>query len=211
MAVGTLIESTSQHIHQQFNQGVDAFTAGTQRVARGTVAGMLGGLVAAWMMNQYQAIESRPVNVRKEELRRSYAKPKRAGKTAKTAATKAASSAGDEPTVKAAETVSRQLFDHELTPSEKQIAGPTVHYGYGALVGGLYGGLSELMPSVGMGIGIPYATLLWLLGSETAVPALGLAKSPTQVPIEKHATAMATHFVYGLTLDICRRIFRLLL
>jgi uncharacterized membrane protein YagU involved in acid resistance len=59
-----------------------------------------------------------------------------------------------------------------------------------------------------MGLGIPYSTLLWLGGDEIALPALGLSKPPTDVPAEKHASALAMHFVYGITLDISRRVLR---
>jgi len=203
MSVSQAIKSTSCQVQKK----VDAFTAGAARVGRGTAAGFLGGLIASWMMNQYQAIESKPVNLRREEERLAYARPKGRQKKSEHAEQNSKSD-GDDATVKVAEQVSRKLFDHPLSPAEKKIAGPTVHYGYGALVGALYGGLSELIPSVGMGIGIPYATLLWLFGSETAVPALGLAKPPAKVPARKHASALATHFVYGLILDISRRILR---
>jgi putative membrane protein len=183
----------------------NAVTDGAARVARGTVSGFLGGMLASWVMTQYRAVESRPVNVRKRE----EAEP--VSKASKRKAAKHAESDGDEPTVKVAEAVSRKLFEHELSPSERKIAGPTVHYGYGGAVGALYGGLSELIPMVGIGLGIPYATLLWLGGDEIAVPALGLSKPPTDVPAEDHATALATHFVYGITLDISRRILRRIL
>jgi putative membrane protein len=202
MSVRDRINEASQEIHRS----ADALAYGARRVGRGTVAGALGGLVASWMMNQYQSIESRPVNVRKEELRLQYA----SANTVR-AATKTEDSKGDAPTVKLAEQVSREMFDHPLTSNQKKMAGPVVHYGYGALVGALYGGLSELIPSISTGLGIPYATLLWLFGSETAVPALGLSKVPVDVPTEKHASDLSRHFVYGVTLDISRRILRLLL
>ncbi len=208
----SMSEKVSDRIHHaslEVHKGLDAVGAGIRRVGRGTAAGFLGGLVASWMMTQYQQIEAKPVKVRREELRQAYATP-RPRKRAVHAVSVAHASA-EEPTVKAAQKVSRKLFEHELTPVEKQISGPAVHYGYGAMVGALYGGLSELIPSVSAGLGIPYATILWLAGSETAVPALGLGKPATQVPAEKHASAMATHFVYGMTLDISRRIFRRLI
>jgi putative membrane protein len=176
----------------------------TARVARGTVAGFMGGIIASWVMNQYQAVESRPVNVRKHEKEMAATRP------GKSESKKSKSDNGD-PTVKVAQMVSRKLIHHELTPAEKKIAGPTVHFGYGAAVGALYGGLSELLPTVSIGLGIPYATLLWLGGDEIAVPALGLGKLPTEVPTEEHASKVATHFVYGITLDISRRILRRIL
>jgi putative membrane protein len=200
----------------EIHHGIDVFTGTVRRVARGTASGFIGGVLASWMMNQYKAIESRPVKVRREEMRqryaaaatRSQATPMHEAQAARSTAPQVETEKGDQATVKLAEHVSRNLFDHPLTPAEKKIAGPTVHFGYGGLVGALYGGLSELIPTVSIGLGIPYATVLWLVGSEVAVPAMGLSKPATEVPVEKHASNMATHFVYGLTLDISRRILR---
>ena len=41
-----------------------------------------------------------------------------------------------------------------------------------------------------------------------AVPALGLAKPPTEHPPHTHADALAAHFAYGLTTDLLRRALR---
>jgi uncharacterized membrane protein YagU involved in acid resistance len=215
MSVSQQIHSASAKVGDELHELEHA----ARRLARGTVAGFLGGLAAAWVMNRYQEMEERTVKLHREQLRLAYAGPESKHSGRPLAAhvappvTPAVAEAEieNQPTVKAAEQMSRKLFEHELSSTEKKLAGPAVHYGYGAVVGALYGGLSELIPTVGIGLGIPYAALLWLAGSEAAVPALGLAKPPTQVPAQKHATAVATHFVYGLTLDISRRILRRLL
>jgi uncharacterized membrane protein YagU involved in acid resistance len=215
MSVSQQIHSASAKVGDELHELEQA----AQRLARGTVAGFLGGLAAAWVMNRYQEMEERTVKLHREQLRLAYAGPesKQSGRPlaghVAPPVTPAVAEAEieNQPTVKAAEQMSRKLFEHELSSTEKKLAGPAVHYVYGAVVGALYGGLSELIPTVSIGLGIPYAALLWLAGSEAAVPALGLAKPPTQVPAEKHATAVATHFVYGLTLDISRRILRRLL
>jgi hypothetical protein len=173
------------------------------RVAKGAVTGFLGGVIASWVMNQYQTIEARPVNVRRRERELTSAgwQPAPESKSAD----------GADPKVKVAEIVSRRLFDHPLSQTEQSVAAPVVHYGYGGAVGALYGGLSEVLPTVKIGLGIPYASLLWLGGAEIALPALGLAKSPTTVSTDKHASALATHFVYGITLDIARRVINRLI
>jgi uncharacterized membrane protein YagU involved in acid resistance len=176
---------------------------GASRVGRGMVAGFIGGAIAAYLMNRYQEIESRPVNVRREEQRRRDC--------GETVAAHSSEHKNGDPKVKFAQRISRKLFDHELSDLEKKAASPAVHYGHRAVAGALYGGLAELIPGVGIGLGIPYAALLWLGEDEIALPAMGLAKSPTQAPLEKHASALATNFVFGISLDISRRILRRLL
>jgi uncharacterized membrane protein YagU involved in acid resistance len=104
-----------------------------------------------------------------------------------------------------AETVSREVFQHPLSRQEKSVAGPAVHYGYGAAVGGVYGALAEAAPVVTAGAGLSYAAALWLLGDEVAVPLLGLSKAPSQYPLSTHISALASHLVYGLTLELTRR------
>ncbi len=176
---------------------------GAVRVGRGTIAGFIAGAVAAYVMTKYEEIENRPMSVRRNEAAARAAGPEVAVTTSPPP--------DADPKVKAAQHVSRKLFEHELSDGEKKVAAPVVHYGYGATVGALYGGLSELVPTVGIGLGIPYAALLWLGGDEIAVPALGFSKPPSQVPAESHVSALATHFVYGLTLDVTRRILRRIL
>jgi hypothetical protein len=74
-----------------------------------------------------------------------------------------------------------------------------VHYGYGLLVGGLYGavrGGSAGVPDVLGGLG--YGTGLWLFGSELAQPLLGLSAGPTTAPLSSHAYGLGAHFAFGL-------------
>jgi putative membrane protein len=170
-------------------------------VVRGMVAGMLAGCAASWAMNQFQGL--RPQN-----------QPHKGDEDGGGEAREKASmqehheSEEDNATVKTAQMVSRKVFQHELSEPEKQVAGPAVHYAYGTLIGGLYGGLAELLPGVASGVGLPFGAALWLLGDEIAVPALGLSKGPTEFEPDVHADALAAHFMYGATLDLMRRVLR---
>jgi hypothetical protein len=114
----------------------------------------------------------------------------------------------DDTTVKAASAISEGIFDHELTKSEKKIAGSAVHYSLGTGVGGLYGAVAELAPEVTTGAGLPFGAAFWLVVDEGAVPLLGLSKGPTEYPLSTHAYALASHFVYGLTAETIRRAIR---
>jgi uncharacterized membrane protein YagU involved in acid resistance len=100
------------------------------------------------------------------------------------------------------------VFGHELTPSEKGVAGPVVHYALGTAVGGLYGAVVEVEPELRVGAGLPFGAVFWLVVDEAAVPLLGLSKGPTEYPLSTHVYALASHLVYGLTTDIVRRTLR---
>jgi hypothetical protein len=111
-------------------------------------------------------------------------------------------------TVATAEAVSETVFHHELSHREKEIAGPAVHFGFGALMGGVYGALAEVSPPVTTGAGTGFAASLWLLADEIAIPALGLGKPPQKTRPKTHVQALSAHLVYGATVEVVRRLLR---
>lgn len=168
-------------------------------VLKGLAAGVVGGLVASWVMDEFQAGWSK-VSESLEASQKSSKKKKQKSQ---------GSSEEQEPaTVKAAEAISENVFDHRLTKAEKKIAGPAVHYAMGATSGAIYGVAAELVPFVTVGAGIPFGGAVWLIADDAALPALGLSKSPTEYPLSIHAYALASHLVYGLTTDVVRRALR---
>jgi hypothetical protein len=174
---------------------------------KGIVAGAAGGLVASWVMNQFQALAKRFAEdfeeVRKERRAKGgngNAEGAKGGKGSQEA------EESEDATVKTAEKVSEAVFHHELTEEEKKLAGPAVHYAFGTAVGALYGGLAEVSPAVARGAGMPFGTAVWLAADEVGVPALGLSKKPTEYPVTVHASALGAHLVYGLTTDLVRRL-----
>jgi uncharacterized membrane protein YagU involved in acid resistance len=176
-------------------------------VVHGAVAGMIGGAVAAWVMNEYSAAEQRRTQRFEQGRQRA---PQQAQMARRAQPTQQQQSVGGEEdaTMKTAQLISRRLFHHELTAEERKIAGPIVHYGYGTLAGGLYGALAELWSLPSAGFGLLYGMLLWLVGDEIAVPALRLGPPPTKVPARAHADYLGAHLAYGIALDIARRVAR---
>lgn len=156
---------------------------------KGAVAGAAGGLIASWVMNQFQS----GVSKLSEEFVQDDARPKSGG--------------DEETTVKTAEAIS-EAAGHRLTQQEKQVAAPLVHYAFGSTMGALYGIAAELNPHSGTGWGAPFGAALWLGADELAVPVLGLSGAPTDTPISTHASALAAHVVYGVTTEVVRRAVR---
>ncbi len=164
----------------------------TSDVIKGAFAGLVAGLVATVVMTEFQSL----VNKMSEDKKKHKSKQKEEKEPA---------------TVKAAEMISESVFDHELTKSEKKIAGPAMHYAMGATSGLIYGISSEVAPITTVGAGLPFGAAVWLVADDVAVPALGLSKSPTEFPLSTHAYALSSHLVYGLTTDLVRRLLRSLL
>jgi putative membrane protein len=171
-------------------------------VVKGLAAGLAGGLVASWTMNRFQDVWTKAAESMKESQGNGSTKQESKGEV------EPSSGEEEDATVKAASAISEGIFDHELTKSEKKLAGPAVHYAFGTSMGGLYGAVAEVAPEVTTGAGLPFGAAFWLVADETAVPLLGLSKAPTEYPLSTHAYALASHFVYGLTAEVVRRAVR---
>ena len=187
-------------------------TNGETNVLKGLVAGLAGGLVASWTMNQFQAAWTR--------IAEGFEKPHGAQSMQPTEGPNPNDSPAnelidpeqkehqDDATVETAKVISRNVFGHELEESEKKPAGAAVHYAFGTATGGLYGAMAEVAPQVTAGAGFPFGAIFWVLADEVAVPMLGLAKGPTAYPVSTHAYALASHLVYGVTAELSRRAVR---
>lgn len=149
---------------------------------KGFAAGLVGGLAASYVMDQFQAVASKKL-------------PKQGGQN-------------ESATEKLADRIAKGLLHRPLKPQQRKWAGTLVHYAYGALAGGLYGTLAERRTPLAAAAGVPYGTALWLITDEVAVPALHLSKAPTKYPVSNHALALASHAVYGATTDVVRRLVR---
>ena len=175
-------------------------------VARGLIAGLIGGLVASWTMNQFQAAWTKATEGFEKPHCAQSMQPSEGQKPVQGSPLDKASQ--DDATVKAARAISKGVFGHDLRESEKETAGAAVHYAFGTATGGLYGAVAELSPAVTAGMGLPFGAAFWLIADETAVPLLRLSKPPTEYPASTHVYALASHVVFGLTVELVRRAVR---
>ncbi len=166
---------------------------GNHRAWKGLVAGVVGGVVASWVMDRFQYwwLSFDNGDERQHQLTHSNEGNQ------------------EEPaTVKTASAISEGVFGHSLTDKEKEITGALVHYAVGTTAGALYGVAAEYEPEVTTLAGIPFGATFWMVVDEGALPLLGLAKSPTAYPISTHAYALASHLVFGLTAEVVRSAVR---
>lgn len=174
-------------------------------VWKGLAAGLAGGLVASWTMNQFQAAWSKAAEGFEKPHGAQSMQPSEGEKPGEAGQDKEQQ---DDATVKAARAISENLLGHKLKESEKRSAGAAVHYAFGTATGGLYGAVAEVAPSVTSGGGLPFGAAFWLVADETAVPLLGLSEAPTKYPLSTHAYAFASHLVYGVSAEVTRRVVR---
>jgi putative membrane protein len=169
---------------------------------KGMVAGLAGGLIASWTMNQFQAAWTRLAEGSEKSHGAQSMKPSDGSQGEQD------TNEPDDATVQTAKVISSVVFDHDLQESEKEPAGAAVHYAFGTVTGGLYGALAEVTPQVTAAAGLPFGAAFWLAADEISVPLLGLAKGPTEYPVSTHVYALASHLVYGVTAELGRRAVR---
>ena len=178
-------------------------------IAKGFVSGLLGGLAASWIMNQFQMSTSKLVqNKHKPHGGQSVQE----GSPQHGIGAELQELGIDDPDDNAAERTANIIavkgFDRELSESEKHAGGEVSHYAFGATTGAIYGMAAEFVPEVTVGAGLPFGAAVWLVADEIVVPALGLSRGPKQIPLSKHSISLAAHLVYGVTTDIVRRVAR---
>ncbi len=162
---------------------------GETDIMKGLLAGVAGGLLASFLMEQFQAAW----NAASEAMSSAEKKPGRKA---------------DPATVKAANAISETITGRKVPKDYKAAAGEAVHYGMGATSAAVYGVLAEVAPIVTIGDGVGFGTGVWLLADEMAVPAAGLSKSPKEIPLTIHLYAFVSHLVYGWITETVRRAVR---
>ncbi len=182
----------------------------TPSLWKGVVAGLAGGIAATIMMDQVQQAIARGAN--ELDRRKRLAQ----GESEGSIATKQAEKAKDEvdeagSTGGVARAVTHAVTGHILTADEEKRGGSIVHYCFGTSMGVLYGVAAEFLPEATSGGGTAFGTLLFLGADEIAVPALGLASPPQDVPVASHANHWALHIAYGATAELVRSLVRRML
>ena len=155
-------------------------------IARNTGIGLASGLAASFAMDLFQ----KGFEALKEKVQ-----PQQDG-----------GEQDSEPsTVKAANKVSQAAADEPLPEPYKESAGQAVHYGFGSLLGAIYGAATTAVPKTAAGFGIPFGVAVWAAADEVAVPAAGLSKPSTEAPPSTHAYSFLSHIVFGAALEGSRR------
>ena len=153
---------------------------------KGIVAGAVGGLAAAFVMTQYQALTAKISETSKKPSKKE-----------------------EEPAnVKAAQMVSENIFNRKLKKAEKEPAGEAMHYLMGGVSGAIYGATAELTGATTFAAGLPFGSAVWAIADDVIIPALNLSKPPSEYPLATHAYALSSHWVYGLVTETVRKAVR---
>jgi hypothetical protein len=172
-------------------------TRHVEQVMRGVAAGVLGAVV----MNLF----ARAVAVLNNGAEADGAAPggDRAGRGVQPP--QADGRAAHDATVRVGTIAYRAVTGDEPSRSAQPWLGSAAHYGFSATVGVCYALLAPRVPVIRRGFGTVYGTLVWALADEGVVPALGLSRSPRELPLGVHLYALFGHWVYGATLEAVTR------
>jgi putative membrane protein len=177
----------------------------SSKLWKGLAAGAAGGLVASWVMNQFQALWSRKTHgIERSHGAQSLQQGSPRHGIARALRKRGGDRESDNAAVRMASAVSEDVFGHRLAEREKEAAGVVAHYAMGVASGAIYGAAAEMLPAATAGAGLPFGAVVWLVADELVVPALGLSKPPTEYPPSTHVYALASHLVYGLATEIVR-------
>lgn len=178
-------------------------------ITKGIAAGFVAGLVASWVMNQFQAAMGKlmegPEKSHGAQSQQSGTPDHGAGAILKE---RGADNPDDNAAERSANFLSVAVLDKALSENQKQRGGTIFHYAFGASTGALYGAASELTPMAKVGLGLPFGLGVWAVADEFVVPGLGLSKSAAQYPLSVHGYSLASHLVYGLTTELTHRFTR---
>jgi hypothetical protein len=99
----------------------------------------------------------------------------------------------------------RALTGHEPGPAAQSWLGTAAHYAFSGVAGVSYALITDRVPAMRAGYGTLYGAAVWAIADEGVTPALGLSRSPRELPLAVHLYALAGHVVYGATLESVRR------
>lgn len=165
----------------------------------GATAGAIGGIVGSWAMIQFNhLIGGSDGDGGSHPHRRVHASPNETDGTI-----------SDEPaSEQVASLAAEPVLGRPLGDREKKVGGSLLHYAFGAAMGAIYGAAAERDSRTIMGAGLPFGAAVWVTADELALPALGLAQRPFEYPPSRHASALGSHLVFGLTVEAVRRALR---
>jgi uncharacterized membrane protein YagU involved in acid resistance len=167
------------------------------RFVKAAAAGVVGGLVGTWAMNQAQRVWSDAMDDRPPESA--------AGKhDARDWQERSENQNSNELAAQAlaTATIGRRLAERELA-----VAAAIVHFAFGAAVAGLYG-VCVAPERRRTGLGVAMGIGLWLAADEFAMPRLGLSRPTSERPFEMHLQAFSAHVVYGFVTEVTRHAVR---
>ncbi len=143
-------------------------------IMRGFVAGAIGGLVGTAL----------------KTIAEKYLPPRGEGE--------------DTPPEIIADEAAAAITGEGLSEGKKFLAGESMHWLFGTLLGGAYGAAVEVLPQVSDGMGLPFGTAVFGIMHEGILPAAGVEEAHANKDDEEERNELITHLIYGLATEVVR-------
>jgi putative membrane protein len=92
--------------------------------------------------------------------------------------------------------------------SAKSAAAQGIHWGFGTMIGGVYGVAAELSPRVTSWQGSVFGLTVNRLAHNGLLPGLDLVEPVPQQPAQERVSEWVSHVIYGVTTEVVRRAVR---
>ncbi len=112
--------------------------------------------------------------------------------------------ATDSPPEIIAEDVAEAVADTTLTRAQQVMAGDSMHWVFGTLIGGAYGAAVEVMPQFGEGLGLPFGTAVFGIMHEGLLPAMSVEPAHADRDEDGERNELLTHLLYGFATEAVR-------
>ncbi len=157
--------------------------SGNRSVWRGVLAGSVGGLLGSLVMKAWI------VGMRRAQTGAGGMELDQSG-----------------PAHQVAEMAAQKATGTSFSQRGRAAGGEMVHYAFGALVGGFYGGLGESWTWVRWGGGTLFGTGVFLAADEFSLPLLNLGNKPSDETLEAQAQHWLAHVAFGVSTELARRV-----
>jgi putative membrane protein len=101
-----------------------------------------------------------------------------------------------------------RISERPLSEKEEEVSVQAIHWGFGALVGGVYGAIAEYQPAVTGKLGANFGLTVCGITHASTLPLMGLTEKPEDQPLREHASEVISHAIYGVTTELVRRTTR---
>ena len=173
-------------------------TQTSKSIPKGLLAGLVGGAVGTLVLNLFQTASLKGTAVAEKQI----------GNGGKYTREQEGLLQGYEKahTITAVQVAGAAGI--RLSGKQQHNSPQLVEYAFGALCGGIYGALAEVLPEVTAGFGTVYGATLFTGASEIVIPALGWIDPPGKRTPVQHLGGLAGNVVYGATTEAVRRLLR---
>src|SRR4051812_20354686 len=171
------------------------------RILRLGLIGLAGGVLGSLAMNVYSRVVR---SANGQEAAGAAPGSDRDGRGVQPS--QAEGRAGQDAAVRVGAAAYRTVVHREPDTATERRLGTLAHYAFGASAGAIYAVASDNLPALRKGFGSFYGGLVWAIADEGVVPALGLSRSPRELPVSVHAYSLSGHCIYGMTLECVRRL-----